>query len=82
VFCVWIGGVESEAYLTRRWPWTWFVDVSHVHGVVLEGSVVVVFESAGRELVSDEIDRWSGELSTLVFAEIPGYTRGSPKAHD
>jgi hypothetical protein len=58
------------------------VDVSHVHSVVLESSVVVVFESAGRELARDDIYWGSGELSALVFAEVSSYRRGSPKAHD
>ena len=82
VFGVWIRRVKCEPYGTRRGSWFWFVNVSHVHSVVLEGGVVMVFETTGSELASDDINRGLGELGAFIFAKVLGYARGTSKARD
>ena len=56
VFCVGVGGVEGETDLARGRAFGGLVEVCHVHGVVLEGGVIVVLEAGRSELASDDVD--------------------------
>lgn len=73
VFGVGVVGVESEADLAGRWAWTGFMDVGHVHEVVLEGCVVVFAETTWCGVVYGEIDVGDGEAA-VVDAERAAYS--------
>jgi len=81
VLCVGVFRVVSEANLAGRRAWAGFVFVGHVHDVVLEGGVVVVFEAAWGGVAYKDFDVRLWKHCAPVFAQIFGYFWGATKAH-
>jgi len=76
MFGVWIVGVEFESNLARCFTLPSFMSVCHVHEVVFEGTVVVVFEATRRELACDDVDVRLGKTSLWMPTKLARNARG------
>jgi hypothetical protein len=80
VFGIWVIGVELEANLPGGRTRKMLMLVCHVHEVVLEGVVVVVFETTWSEFAGDEGEGWTRKARGAVLAEVRTDLRGTAKA--
>jgi len=62
--------VERKTNLARRRTREMFMSIGHVHEIVLEGVIIIIFESAWCKFASDQGDGWTGETCEPVLAKM------------
>ena len=56
MFCIRVVLVKHEPDFSRRSTFSYFMLVSHVHEIIFQGGMVMVFETTRRELSSDDFN--------------------------